>query len=351
MIQQVRLKEDFREPGKPDQIRRVFAFGTHEQAQASEIRPDVTSAAANGQMLRVIMDELLQGNYIEEINCRGVVDSDAYDRLPIGATPDDVAACSTVKDILPETCSGPMAMCICRVPGGCLAGTDPVAEGMPVGVADLNQDGSADDTRMIAGAVGIRCGTIDVPLDLDMSYWNPSGTQQRPAMGGFDALGPALVLVPSQGMPTNLECGLTFSPEIVDKQGNQVCAPPNGDITQDCTPGDLSAFKFRVEPLILQAASPEDMATGVPVNVVIRIASITAGLDMATLGGITVTENGNPFTTFTMTYTASTKLITITPTTNFANGATVVVTVPTSVTDGFGQPLPAPFTLTFTTVP
>ena len=115
-------------------------------------------------------------------------------------------------------------------------------------VADLNQDGSADDTRMIAGAVGIQCGTIDVPIDIDMSYWNPSGNQQKPAMGGFDALGPALVVIPSAGLPTNTECRLRFAPDIVDKQGIQVCAPPGGDVTQNCTPGDVGAFKFTVEP-------------------------------------------------------------------------------------------------------
>ncbi|MGE3544114.1 MAG: Ig-like domain-containing protein [Kofleriaceae bacterium] len=349
MIQQVRLKEDIREPNRTE-VRRVFAFGTHDLAAQSEVHA-VTTAASTGQMLRVITDELLVGNSIEEINCRGVVDDDAYDRLPIGATPDDVAGCAAVKDILPETCRGPMAVCMCKLPNGCLSGTDMIPMGQPVGVADLNQDGSADDTRMIAGAVGIECDGLDVPIDLDMSYWNPSGTQQRPAMGGFDALGPAIVIVPRDGLPTNSTCGLKFREDIVDKDGIRLCAPPNGDITQDCTPGDVSAFSFGVEPLILVTSTPEDMQTGVPVTVTIRIASATAGLDPASLAGITITENGAPFTAFTLAYNEMGKLITITHTTPFANDATIVVTVPVTVTDKFGRPLPAPFTVTFTTVP
>src|SRR6185503_14798536 len=88
------------------------------------------------------------------------------------------------------------------------------------------------------------------------SYWNPSGNQQKPAQGGFDALGPAIVLVPLDSLPTGSECGLTFSPDVVDKDGNQICAPPDGDITQGCTPGDTSAFRFSIQPLKFLASAP-----------------------------------------------------------------------------------------------
>jgi len=96
MVRQVRMFEKYLDDGTPpvERTRRVFAFGTHELADDSEIattRPAgmVTSAAAlNGASvnpLRVIMDELLVGNYIEEIACRGVVDGDALARVPNGA--------------------------------------------------------------------------------------------------------------------------------------------------------------------------------------------------------------------------------------------------------------------------
>jgi hypothetical protein len=112
--------------------------------------------------------------------------------VPIGTTPDDIAKCAVAKDVLPSSCPGDMehAVCICRNEGGC--GDTPL--GGPVGILDVNQDGAADDTRFVQGAVGLQCGTIAVPIDQNTSYWNPSGDQNRPAMGGFEALGPALVI-------------------------------------------------------------------------------------------------------------------------------------------------------------
>ena len=118
MIQQVRMREKVLVSGSAV-TRDVFAFGTHPMAPDSIVHP-VSSAGAIGQQLRVVVDELLVGNYIEEINCRAVVDDDAYDRVPLGATPDDVVACAAVKDILPATCTGSHAMCLCKLPGGCV---------------------------------------------------------------------------------------------------------------------------------------------------------------------------------------------------------------------------------------
>lgn len=357
MIQQVRMKEDFTSTdmnGVTSTIgRRVFAFGTHPMAPDNLVHP-VTTAAAQGNSLRVIMDELLVGNAIEEIACRQVIDDDAYSSVPLGTTPDDIARCSVAQDTLPTTCTGKHAVCICQIDGGCGTGDNLVMKGDSVGVLDLNQDGSADDTRFIQGAVGIKCGSIDVPLDLDMSYWNPSGNQQPPALGGFDALGPALVLVPKQGLPTNIECGLQFATNVVDKEGNQVCAPPNGDITGDCTPGDTSAFKFKVEAFGFDYVQPAlDGMTGFSrTDDVIVSTQFNIPLDPATVGGITITQNGAAFTAFTATVTMN-KNITIHPTaaTGWAASATYVITIPTTVTDSFGQPLPAPFVITFTTAP
>src|SRR5262249_27716222 len=138
--------------------------------------------------------------------------------------------------------------------------------GKPVGVQDLNQDGAADDTHFIDGAVGIECSAsgrsipvpIAVPIDLSASYWNPSGNQNRPAVGGFDALGPKVFLNAGGALPTSPTCGLVFSPDVVDKQGNQVCAPPGGDLHAGCKPGDVSAFSFGVEPLALSNPRPTD---------------------------------------------------------------------------------------------
>jgi len=356
MVQQVRMKENFTAAGATIAVpRRVFAFGTHPMASDAEVHP-VTTAASQNNSLRVIMDELLVGNVLEEIACRQVVDDDAYARVPKGATPDDIARCSVAQDVLPSTCAGtnPKSVCICELDGGCGTGTELVEKGQSVGVLDLNQDGSADDTRFVKDAVGIQCGSINVPIDLDMSYWNPSGNQQPPAQGGFDALGPALVITPQAGLPTNIECGLVFAPDVVDKEGNQVCAPPDGDITADCNPGDTSAFKFKVEPLSFDFVQPgmNNMTGFARTDDVIVSTQYGITLDptSATATNITITEGGAAFTAFTVAVSMN-KNITIHPTAvgGWAAAKTYVVTLPTSIKDAFGQALPAPFVITFST--
>src|SRR5262249_33923486 len=138
-----------------------------------------------------------------------------------------------------------------------------------------------------------------VPIDLDMSYWNPSGNQQVPAMGGFEALGPAIVLTPSSAMPTNVTCGLTFDASVVDKQNNKVCAAQGGGLG-DCTPGDLSAFQFKMEALRVTLQGISDNDTGVARTDDI-IASFNAPVAMASIANITMTQGGAAFNGFTAT--------------------------------------------------
>src|SRR5207253_6117887 len=100
-VEQVRLWEDYTDSAMNRLQRRVFAFGSHPMAPSDDVHP-VTSAVPNTQKIRVIMDQLLAGNRLEEISCRGVVGPDgAYDRVPDGATPDDIALCSVAADVLP----------------------------------------------------------------------------------------------------------------------------------------------------------------------------------------------------------------------------------------------------------
>jgi len=365
MVQEVLVTEIYADStGLNFMERRVFGFGTYPTATIDMQHP-VTSAKvlSPGNNLRVIMDELLVGNYLQEIQCREIVDDDAFDTVPIGDTPDDVANCTlpTHEELL-RSCKGPKAICICKKAGGC--GT--AAEGEPSGIVDVNQDGAADTMRLIQGSVGVQCagtaGNIDVPIDLDASYWNPSGNQQTPAMGGIEALGPAIVLFPkgiditpgkpSQAYPTNTDCQLTFAESVVDKQGNRVCAPPNGDITKDCTPGDVSAFKFKTEPLrATQIQGIPDESTDVPRDQDL-IGVLSAPVGMAGLTGITMTENGNPFTAFTITFVdAGQSKVKIHPTAagGFAATTPYTVTFTTSIVDLYGQALPTPVTFHFTT--
>lgn len=349
MVQQVRMKETYTTPGSTDlSTRRVFGFGTHPDAADVE-QHAVTSASVSGNSFRVIMDELLVGNNLEEIRCRSTVDTDAYSRVPLTATPDDIAKCATAQDVLPSTCKGANATCLCELDGGCSVGTETIVKGAPVGVDDKNQDGAADDTHLIAGSVGIKCGTINVPIDGDLSYWNPSGNQQPPAMGGFEALGPAIVLIPQAGLPTNLPCQLTFGTDVVDKQGERVCATAGGDINATCTPGDTSAVSFKTEPLTFTSVSFANNQTGVSRTDPATFVANTA-LDPTAIAGITVTQGGVAFNGFTVALGTMNKVLTITWTgAGLAANTVYAVTITTQVKDTFMQPVPAAIVTTFTT--
>jgi hypothetical protein len=353
-LAEVRLKETYQDATGNSLTRRVFSYGTFPDATA-DMDHEVTSATATAQSLRVIMDELLVGNSLEEIQCRGQVDNDAFSAVPLGATPDDIALCAVNTDALKDSCKGDHAVCICQNDGGCGA----VPKGEAVGVLDNNNDGAADNTSFKAGSVGIKCGSIAVPIDLDQSYWNPSGDQQVPAMGGFDALGPAIVLVPTGGLlPTNLPCNLTFADDIVDKQNNRVCAPPAGrpasctgaieDCSADleCTPGDLSAFQFKTEALRVTVLGITEGGTGVnPANPI--FINSNAPLDPASIQSITLTP-APPAGTYTIAL-AMPKQIKITFTTPLLAATMYTLTIPSTVTDTFMQGLPAPTVIHFTT--
>jgi hypothetical protein len=267
MIEQVLLTESIFDMSGNSTDSRVFAFGTLPGLDASEEHP-VSSAAVTGQKLRIVFDEVLRGNSLEEIECRANVGPDMqWARIPNGTTPDDIAKCAVEKDVLKASCKGAHAVCLCELDTGCIVGADMVAKGDPVGVQDVNADGAADHHRFIPTAVQLACGSATINADPTLSYWYPSGDQQPPAMGGVDAIGPAVVFIPQPQMmtgatmPTNTTCTLKFADDVVDKSDIKVCAPPGGrtpdcagnlDLcTQSCTPGDVSAFSFKTAPLTL----------------------------------------------------------------------------------------------------
>ena len=382
MIEQVRLDEAFVDAnGSPGQ-RRVFAFGTHPQAIVpDEVHPVTQGLAVQPDPgIRIIFGSLLVGNYLEELRCNGIVDDDAYDKVPLGTTPDDIAKCSSSlsMDVLDKTCTGDHAVCICHNPGGC--GGIPM--GSPVGVLDENGDGAADAHQFIAGAVGVKCHnasmTVTVPIDLAKSYWNPSGFQEPPAMGGFDAMGPAIVLysagADSMGTvasyPTSMTCGLTFSPDVVGKNNEQVCAPPMGrppscddlnidQCPQDCTPGDVSAFTWGTEPLVI---IPEDYSDGQPgvsrTDPQHYRSADNVPLNPGQIGTVQVFEGAamTPYSQFTVALntnnpTHSEIVLTWTNPTGLAANTMYTVVFPTAFQDSYGVGLPQTQTFHFTTGP
>lgn len=384
MIRQVRMYEKYLDNGI-EKSRRVFAFGSHELADESEVagtRPEgmVTTAAAifgvTPNRMRIIVDELLVGNNLEQIACRAPVNAQgALSRVPIGATPDDIARCSVADDVLPRSCPGSndKSVCICNNPGGCVSGLTMIAQGQPVGVLDIDNDGAPDETRMIDGIVQIRCdNNIVVPLDLDASYWNPSGDQNRPAQGGFEALGPAIVVQAVEALPTNVQCQIAFAdgtdsfkgadgatlPAIVDKQGIQLCTPPNGDVEQACTPGDTSAFKFKVEPMaLLSDTNVTDNAMNVPRNINAMMGSNGRPIDLvfnvpvkpSSLAGITITPALPADATITLFAMGSGRTVRISGPTLLPASTTYTLTITSALTDKFDRPLPQQIVIRFTT--
>lgn len=354
MLRQVLLNHRvFNEDGS-SRTPRVFGFGSHELADPDELKSgQISSAVALSQSFRLVIDELLVGNGLEEIACRSAVDDDAFSRVPLGATPDDIARCAVADDVLAEACSGPTAVCICNNAAGCSSATGAViAQGSPVGVLDINQDGATDDTQMIAGSVGLQCGSISVPISLENSYWNPSGDQNRPAQGGFEALGPAIVLTTDGPLPTNLDCQLTFADDVVDKQGEKICAPANGDINASCSPGDLGAFTFRTEVLNVFPATFQEGQTGVSRTSPLVMASFAPlkGESVTTASNITLVAATGTQPTITVTFdNTKPQEFTVLVTGGMSANTMYTLTITQSVVDTFDQPAPAPLTYTFTT--
>jgi hypothetical protein len=361
MVEQVLMKELRTDAAGNTSIPKLpsMVFGTHPSLPDDRYPTlganTVTTVPVINNQLRVVMDELLVGSYLEEIACRGPVDNDSYDFIPVGTTPEDVAKCAAAKDVLPSTCPASMShsMCICKISGGCGS----VEEGQPVGVLDVNEDGAADDTRLIAGSVGLQCGPIAVPIDQNLSYWYPSGNQE-PIAGiedPFNQLGPAIVISPQSlppyngALPTGQDCQLTFAADVVDKTNIQVCAPADGDILGDCTPGDLSAFKFTTQPFTIKNTSFQSGATGVSRTAPVILLA-TAPVDATTvMGSITVTGPGNtPVTNFTITEPMP-QTIRIA----WGGGALpattmYTLTISSGLHDSYGLPV-QPVTFTFTT--
>ena len=362
MIEQVRMVELYTDTtGATNLERTVFAFGTHPEAtpdQEHEVKAAKPGSTTSPNHFRIIMDELLVGNALEEISCRGTVDEDTWGTVPINSTPDDIAKCAVPQDVLESSCKGANAVCLCQKPDGCLVGANQIAMGHPVGVLDTNQDGAADDTRFINGAVSIDCAGTNVPIDLQASFWEPSGNQNVPAHGGFEVLGPAIVLVPAGAMPTGTKCGLKFADNVVDKSGNGVCAPPGGVITDTCTPGDVSAFSFTVQALTLSLQGISEGQTQVSTTDSL-IVSASAPLLLTTVTNanfvVTNTDAGNAVVPTTVTplgivagppMTASGAQIK--PTGAFPANTHLRLTV-TGVTDAFGKPPAAPLVVNFQT--
>ncbi|MEZ4400042.1 MAG: hypothetical protein R3B06_08485 [Kofleriaceae bacterium] len=334
----------------------VLAHGWHpnvtngrldaEPPETTDLTHPVTSAAASNQSFRIVFDELLFGNALEEIECR----DGSFSRVPEGATPEDIANCAVTNDLLPTFCTGAHAVCL-------------DANGVPVGVKDEAQgsappDGAPDSIRMIDGAVKIACGAIDVPVNLNSSFWQPAGNQLVPAgRTAFNSLGPAIILIPEAGrMPSASTCHFEFAPDVTDKQRIRPCIPTGGvEDTDDigmCEGGDTSGFSFSTESIGLDSTIPSQGSTTWRSTQRTITFILTAGPDPASAAGATVTvdEGGTARTDFTqrVSPTVATRFEVIFPTDLLP--ATAYTINVSGLTDTFGVVIP-PMMLSFTTAP
>lgn len=313
----------------------ALAFGSHPDFDPNDDGVVTSGSIVANQKIRVVIDELLIGNYLEQIQCR----DGSYQSVPEGATPDDIANCSVQNDVLPQTCTGKYAVCL-------------DSEGLPIGVMDADENGSADDTRFIEGSVRVVCndGAIDVPLSLSSSFWQPSGNQQVPSSGGFNAVGPAVVLAPALGLPTSSTCTVVFSDAIVDKDHIRVCAPEGGDIANPCDPGDTSRISWGTEGMRVVGSNPPDGSENVALTgsggnaqIVVQFNAGVEADDARNVDptGFVLLENGVARTGLTalrdMNNAAS---VTITVPGGYVAGASYELQVTTDVHDQFGIALP-----------
>jgi hypothetical protein len=350
-------------PEGPPQVRQIFmseqitegtvvrsvkaiAFGEHPDFTAQFPGDDgsvETAVASPSQRLRIVVDELLIGNYLEHIQCR----NGTYQAVPEGATPDDIARCSVAADLLPTSCVGDYAVCF-------------DADGLPIGVMDTDENGSADDTRFIDGALSIVCtsreGNVDsvAPLNLTDTFWQPSGNQQVPAAGGFDAIGPAIIVAPLYGLPTNSICGLAFGEDVVDKDHERICASEGGSIDTACEPGNLDPIAFGTEILATEGSDPQPDAPAVAATPgTAQVITILMNTTIAeTPTGITVSHDGVDDAITVARDSMNLDTLEITVTGGFVAGATYTVDY-SGLTDYFGVAIPAGGTssFTFTTAP
>lgn len=287
-----------RERGDDGVVSRL-AFGDHDDIDAEADDRLVDAAIARDvQRIRIVVDELLRGDTLEEVACA----DGTWSRVPAGATFDDVARCSGAD--------------LSRCDGICIGAAG------PVGILDANGDGAFDDTRFIDGVVALTCDGEPVALDPQRSYYQPSGGQ-RVATGsvGTDALGPAVVIAPAAGMKPGARCGLAFAAAVVDKDGEQLCARGAAGDGAACTPGDTAAIAFTVEPFTLAWSEPAGGATEVPLTAegapdALVTLRFNATLDPATVAGaVALTAAGYPVEGATTAIAAD-------------DDATVVITVP-----------------------
>lgn len=191
-----------------------LAYGKHIDACDQLARPDgsdpadigpfcydvgdgtVATATLAGQKIRIVFDELLRGTSVEHFSC----------------------ACSAGTGTDP---CGPGGVTAAANPEDCPGGSVPDAAGKWL---DVEANGVPDNALLLPDVVTLSCGGMDIVINDDNSFYNPSGNQLVPVAAGLaEGLGPSLVLTPD-ALPADVDCTITLS-GIVDKDGETATMP------------------------------------------------------------------------------------------------------------------------------
>ena len=268
-----------------------------------------TAVADTTQKFRIIFDELLNGSSVEAFVC---------------------------------ACNGDMAMC----PNMVTASIDPsqcqdnpnTSTNEAGRWLDANNDGMPDKSQLIKGIVSYDCGGPLYSSTEADGFYNPSGNQLIPVAQKLAGLGPALVVVASQGLKTDSDCSITVGSMVVDKQGTAVPALPATAI-------------FHTEVLGVLSSTPKDAATGVLINSSVAL-KFNALIDEATTTGLVLREKTGAVVVAdaTVTVAADDKTsVTIEHTADLKPNTAYEVVVPATIADIWGGKAAAHPIITFTT--
>ena len=209
--------------------------------------------------------------------------------------------------------------------------------------------------------VQIACEGVNIPLNQVQTFYQPAGNQQITAGPlGIKSLGPALVMVPTAGLRTGSNCQVVFRDEVVDKDGNRVCAPEGGDINATCTGAGVS-IDFQTEALRLSASDPSEAQENVTLvdaggTDKTLLVQFNAKVNPDSTGSFTLTENGATDRTGDLTVMIpdpadSSTVVNIVVTGGLVADATYLLTADTTTSDLYGGVLPQNVEVNFTAAP
>ena len=210
------------------------------------IEHSVTSAVAPTGNVRIVIDELLVGNALEEIACRAsVADGRVRQRCRSARRPTTSRSARSRRTCSRPTCNGRPRGLHLPAHGGCIVGRDRSRR------ASRSACSTSTRTARPTTSASSRRGRHQVRLDRrsrstsPTSYWNPSGDQQPPAHGWLRGARPG-----DRASPRRAACRRTTSAACRSARRRRQAGHPGlraGERRRHagCTPGDVGAFKFK----------------------------------------------------------------------------------------------------------